>query len=355
MIIYRYLTKEIYTTLFATTLVLLLIFISQQLVQYLRLAASGDISTKLVALLLLLKLPVLLSLLLPLSLFLAIVLAYGRLYADNEITVMRSSGVGQKNILRTNIRFSIITTIIVAILSLWVGPTVSNYSDHILSGTSSVLDLILPNRFTPIAKGKWIFYVDATSKDKKNLHHIFATEQTPNSNAPLDIVIAQGGHPYVDKNTGDSFLVLTDGYRYSGIPGNNNYRIAKYDEYGIRLQQETTWQQDESNASTLALWKERDQRLSMTELQWRFAFPISAFILTLLATPLSRIKPKHGRYSRIAAASLCYIIYANLLFLARAWLKKGFIVPIVGMWWAHGIMLLFALFLLSRQVKKKFK
>lgn len=361
MIIYRYLTKEIYTTLFATTIVLLLVFISQQLVQYLRLAATGEIPPKIVALLLLLKLPVLLTLLLPLSLFLAIILAYGRLYADNEITIMQSAGVGYHDLLRTNIKFSIIITIIVATLSLWIGPTVSNYSDHLLSGSSpsSMLELVLPNRFTPVAKNKWIFYVDATSKDKKNLHNVFAAEQpnaaTLNSNTPLGIVTAQGGYSYTDKNTGDSFLVLTNGYRYAGIPGTNNYRIVKYDEYGIRVQQESAWQQDESNTSTLALWQARTQRLAATELQWRIALPLSALILTLLGTPLSRIKPKHGRYAKIAAAALCYIIYANLLFLARAWLKKGFLVPIVGMWWAHGIMLLFAIFLLTRQNKRNFK
>ena len=356
MIIYRYLTKEIYTTLFATTLVLMLVFISQQLVQYLRLAALGEISTKMVALLLLLKLPVLLALLLPLSLFLAIIVAYGRLYAENEITAMRSAGIGQDELLHTNIKFSLVVTLIVAMLSLWIGPAVSNYSDHLLSGTSSILELIFPNRFTAVAKGKWVFYVDAASKDKKNFHHVFAAEQVDekniNSNSPLGIVIAQGGYSEIDPKTGDPFLVLTNGYRYSGIPGTNNYRFAKYDEYGIRVQQETTWQQDESNTSTFALWQKRDQKLAATELQWRIALPLSTFILAALGTLLSYVKPKQGRYAKIAPAALCYIIYANLLFLARAWLKKGLLTPLVGMWWAHGIMLLLVFFLLTKQKNK---
>ena len=355
MILYRYLTKEIYTTLFATTIVLMLIFISQQLVQYLRLAALGEISTKIVALLLLLKLPVLLALLLPLSLFIAIIIAYGRLYADNEITIMRNSGIGQNKLLNINIRFSLIVTFIVALLSLWVGPTVSNYSDHLLAGTSatSLFELVVPNRFTSIAKGKWIFYVDSSSKDRKNFRNIFAAEQldekTLNSNAPLGIIVAQGAYPKIDEKTGESFLVLTNGYRYAGIPGANDFRLAKYDEYGIRVQSESTWQQDESNTSTLTLWENRTQKLAATELQWRLAMPLSAFILTMLGTLLSRVKPKHGRYAKIAPAALCYIIYANLLFLARAWLKKGVLVPSLGMWWVHGLMLLFIFFLLQRR------
>ena len=354
MIINRYITKEIYTTLFATTIVLLLIFVSQQLVQYLRMAAIGDISTKLVVLLLLLKLPILLSLLLPLSLFLTIIIAYGRLYADNEILVMQTSGMGQDEILHINIKFSLIITTIVAALSLWIGPAVSNYSDHLLSGTpSSMLELVLPNHFTTIAKGKWIFYVNSTSKDKKKFYSIFAAERPDENNAnnknPLGIIVAESGYSKIDKSTGDQFLVLTNGYRYSGIPGTNNYRIAKYDEYGVRAQQEVNWQQDESNTSTISLWQGRNQRLAATELQWRLALPLSAFILTLLGTPLSRIKPKHGRYAKIASAALCYIVYANLLFLARAWLKKGLLTAATGMWWVHGLVFLFAVFLLFRK------
>jgi len=354
VLIYRYITKEIYTTLFATTIVLLLVFVSQQLVQYLRLAAVGEVSTKLVILLLLLKLPVLLSLLLPLSLFLAIVIAYGRLYADNEILIMQASGISFDDLLYNNIKLAAGITLIVATLSLGINPMVSNYSDHLLSGTSSsVLDMVLPNHFTSVAKGKWVFYVNSASKDKKNFHNIFAAERPDensiNNNIPLGIVVAHGGYSEIDKNTGDQFLVLTDGYRYSGVPGTNNYRIVKYDEYGIRAQQESNWQQDESNTPTFTLWQDRTQRLASTELQWRLALPISAFILTLIATPLSRIKPKQGRYAKITAAALCYIIYANLLFLARAWLKKGIFTTAIGMWWAHGLMLLLAIFLLTRK------
>ncbi|MCK1850937.1 LPS export ABC transporter permease LptF, partial [Legionella pneumophila] len=43
MIIFRYLTKEVFLTLIALTAILVLIFMSNQFIQYLNRAASGSI------------------------------------------------------------------------------------------------------------------------------------------------------------------------------------------------------------------------------------------------------------------------------------------------------------------------
>jgi lipopolysaccharide export system permease protein len=365
----------------ATTLVLLLIFISNQLVRYLQFAAAGEMSSHAIALLLLLQIPPLLSLLLPLSLFLSILLAYGRLYADNEMTVLAACGVGPDKLLSITMKFSLVIFIVVGILSLWITPKVSLYSDQILSGkTSNILEVLLPNRFQSINKGKWIFYVGAASRDKKNFQEIFAAEQpstspeiaskpssepmaeastTKSSNQhPLGVVFAKGGYQKAGENKDNSFLVLTNGYRYEGVPGQKDFKIIKYDEYGVKiLQAADTWKEDASNLSTAALWKKQstgDDR-AVAELQWRISLPITAIILTLLGSVLCKIKPKQGRYAKILPAAICYIGYAQLIFLCRAWLKKGMLPSFLGMWWVHLLMLALIIFLVSKQISKKAK
>ena len=59
------------------------------------------------------------------------------------------------------------------------------------------------------------------------------------------------------------------------------------------------------------------------ELQWRFALPISVLMLALLAIPLSHVRPRQGRYSHILPAILIYIVYMNLLFIARNWVERN--------------------------------
>lgn len=353
MIIKRYLAKEVYNSLFATSLILLLIFLSNQMVRYLQGVASGELSGKAVAMLTLLALPHLLSMILPLSLFLAILFTYGKMYVDNEMTILFGCGFGQPDLLKTTIKFSALTFVIVGVLSLWLDPKVSNYSDQILSGnTSTVLDLLTPNRFQSINNGEWIIYVDKTSRDKKHLNNVFVAEQPKAVNEsqlkPLGIVFAKTGSQKINHENGDLYLVLQNGHRYEGSAGQNEFKSIKYNEYGIKLQQKVSnLPSDADSVSTYELWQKRSDTLYMTELQWRLSMPISAIILTLLSVALSKINPrKSGRYAKLFPATVSYIVYVQLLFLSRAWMKKSVLSPILGMWWVHGLFLIFVIMLL---------
>ena len=90
MILFRYLAKEVGTTLIALTSILILIFMSNQMILYLNGAANGRIPGGLVLKLMMLELPNLLCLLLPLGFYFSILVAYGRLYADSEMVVLQA-------------------------------------------------------------------------------------------------------------------------------------------------------------------------------------------------------------------------------------------------------------------------
>src|SRR3990170_4298403 len=355
-IVTRYLAREVYAAMSVAIIVLLFIFLSNQFVRFMHSAAGGMLSGSAINILLLLQLPILSAVLLPASLFLGILLAYGRLYADSEMTILAACGMNPGRLLRTTMSFSVVVMIFVAVLSLWLHPKVYKYSDHIASCVTSVnLDMIKANNFNLIANGKWIFYVSEVSSKDKQFYNIFAAQQPDDqdykNNSDLCVVTAKSGYKKIDPKTGDLYMILVDGYRYVGTPGQKDYEVMKYDEYGLRMQQEVVaWRGDASSIPTLQLWNTRQDRLAVAELQWRISLPLSALILTLLGTPLSKIKPKRGRYAKIAPAVLLYVIYANFLFLTKAWIKSGALTPVLGMWWVHGLMLILAIFLIGQQV-----
>ena len=105
MIIFRYLSKEIFASLLAVTMILLLIFMSNQFVRYLGSAATGKIALMAMLNLMVLEIPHLLGILLPVSLFIGLMLAYGRLYADNEMLVLATSGVSLSTVRAERPRF----------------------------------------------------------------------------------------------------------------------------------------------------------------------------------------------------------------------------------------------------------
>ncbi len=356
-IINQYLAREVYTSMLVVIVVLLAIFLSHQFVRFMHMAAAGTVPGHGIRILLLLQLPILSAILLPVSLFLAILLAYGRLYADSEMTVLVACGVSPLRLLKTTFAFSTVVMVLVALLSLWINPRVYNYSDRILSGAISqtALDLIKPNSFTPMIKDKLIFYVDVASQNKEQFSRVFVAEQpdvnNPGSKTNLSLVMAKSAYQKVDQKTGDLYIILIDGYRYVGTPGQKDYEMMKYDEYAVRVQQDiASGKIDASSKPTFELWHERHDKLAVAELQWRISLPLSALILTLLGTPLSKIRPRHGRYAKLIPAILLYITYANFLFLAKAWMKSGVLPPALGMWWVHGVMLIAAIFLIGQQV-----
>lgn len=348
--------REVYAAMLATMVVLLFIFLSNVLVRFMHSAASGVLSGSAVKLLLLLQIPILSAVLLPASLFLGILFAYGRLYADSEMMIFSVCGIDPKRLLVTTLFFSGVVMILVAVLSLWINPKVYKYSDHITSGaTSTSLEMIKPHTFNEVDKGKWIFYVESIASDKKYFYNIFAAEQPDPSNyvnnSSSCVVTAKSAYQKTDPNTGDLYMVLVDGYRYAGVPGEKDYEVIKYSEYGIQIKPDkVVWHGDESSMPTLKLWNERKNNLAAAELQWRVSFPLSALILTLIGTPLSQVKPKQGRYAKFAPAILLYIIYANFLFLAKAWIRRGVLTPLIGVWWVHGLMLTLAVFLIGKQL-----
>jgi lipopolysaccharide export system permease protein len=65
--------------------------------------------------------------------------------------------------------------------------------------------------------------------------------------------------------------------------------------------------------------------------------------------PLSALRPREGRYARVAVAILFYFVYANLLSAAQVWIETGRLPPAAGTWWVHVIAALSGLTLLHRQ------
>jgi lipopolysaccharide export system permease protein len=71
--------------------------------------------------------------------------------------------------------------------------------------------------------------------------------------------------------------------------------------------------------------------------------PIMAFVLALLAVPLSHLRPRQGRYARIGLAILLYFLYSNLLSAAKIWLARGAVPAVLGLWWVHAALVGLAL------------
>jgi lipopolysaccharide export system permease protein len=348
VIISRYLVKEVVTTLVAVTLILLLIFLSNQLVRYLSYAAAGKIAASFVLQMLAFEIPNLLSLLLPLGLYLGIILAYGRLYADNELPVLNACGFGIGRLVYITSLLALVISLVVLVLTLWVNPMIATQKAKGLTN-DNLLGTVRPGRFQVMNNGHNVVYVEKISRNRQTAKNIFIAEEPKSDSDNQSWVVVSAANAHQAYNPiGQKFIVTTDGYRYDGTPGDNDYKIIQFKKYAVRLPDApvSSAHQDEEAMPTTVLWHHYQKPNAAAEIQWRVSMPITVFVLTLIAIPLSRVRPRQGRYANLLPAMLIYIVYVNLLFMARNWVEQKMISPWVGMWWVHVLLMLVAFLLL---------
>jgi lipopolysaccharide export system permease protein len=352
LIVFRYLSREVLLTLSAVSAVLLVIIMSGRFIKYLAQAAAGLLDPGSLFLIMGFRLPGFLQLILPLGLFLGILLAYGRLYLESEMTVLSATGMSQQRLLAMTMFPATLVALVVAWLSLSLAPQGANQFQLLLNKQDALteFDTLEPGRFQALRDGTRVTYTEKLSDDRINLGGVFISQKNVSADEKKDrgisVLVAENGRQEI-RADGNRYLILENGYRYDGNPGQADYRAIKYEEYGVLLPKPDVSDEvtDRDAMPTGSLLGSDDIR-SRTELQWRLSLPLLVFIVTLMAVPLSRVNPRQGRFLKLLPAILLYMAYLTILIAARGALEKGKIPPTLGLWWVHAIFLVIGLGLL---------
>lgn len=345
----KYIAREVLQTFLGVTLVLMLIFLSKLLVGYLAEAASGEIPSDLILALMTLKSLKYLTLILPLSLFLAILLVQGRMYSDSEMVAITACGIGTLQLYKPLFFVAIPVVLILTGLSLYALPWTERLEDTLLSEAQKNLEVtgIQAGRFREGASNERIIYTEEISSDRSLMKNLFIYTRKGDRQILLS---SKKGRLELDEKTNDRYLLMLDGTRYEGTPGDADYKIIKFKEHSLLIKPgvTATGGPQRNALATKMLWNSDDKN-HIAELQWRISMPLSALVLVLLALPLGKVDPRKGRYGKLFIAILLYIFYVNLLAVAQSWTIKGEISTSLGIWWVHGVVLLLVAILLVRR------
>lgn len=341
MIILRYLTKEVLQTTFAVTGVLLVIIMSGRFVKYLAEAAAGEMEPSVLFSIMLYRLPGFLELILPLGFFISILLAYGRLYTDSEMTVLSSCGVSRKKLIAwTYVPATLIATII-ASLSLWLTPLGIQEAEVILAQQKARNDFetMQPARFQLSSNKTLVSYTETISNDQQLLHHFFLASMAKSASESLMAMRSETAEYIVDETLDQRYLLLKSGTRYEGQPGSANYRITEFSEFAqhIDTPKEIVVTRNAVNRTpTIALIGSTSPD-HQAALQWRLSSPLVVLIITLLGVIFSHTNPRRGRYAMLFPSILLYLIYLVLLNAARGAVEEQRLSTMVGLWGVHAI------------------
>lgn len=353
MLIFRYLAKEVFITLASLTGILMLIFMSNQFVRYLSRAANGQIPGMFILKLMLLEVPNLSALLLPLGFYIALLIAYGRLYADSEMTVLQACGYGPSQLLKHSFVMALGVAGFVAMMMIWASPVIAVERARLLrtSGVQTLIQTIVPGRFNAVSSGRQVFYVESMTGDHTKAEHVFLARHVIKDNLPHWTVLwADRAFVQTDPATQEDYVVLQQGQEYEGVPGRADYQTAQFKEYKARLAHPVFMPDKDIRTmptrGLLPFFNTDNRRVA--ELQWRMSVPLMVLTLTLVAVPLSRVDPRSGKFARLLPAILLYFMYANFMFVTRDWIVSGKIAPWPGMLWLHALVAGIGLLLIWR-------
>lgn len=344
----RYILRETVQVWLAVTGVLMVILVTNQFAKVLGDAATNKVPRDALLMVLGLSSVQYLTILVPVGLFLAVLLALGRLYRDSEMYALMACGVGPAQLYRPIMGLAVLLAAMIGWVAMDVVPSASQEVRRIgqEARARSDLQMMEAGRFASFAGVNIVVYAEKTDADGQ-LRNVFVERRQDNI---VEVIVARTAFQRDTEDPNTKLLIFTDGQRYEGEPGSHAFRIISFAEHGIpySLPEQQPLEHGPKGRSAAALF-ESGTPADIAELQWRLSIPLMVLVLAFMAVPLGRSSPRQGRYAGLAIGVLIYISYANLLGAAKAWVERGKIPPLLGLWWVHALFLGVALVLLLRR------
>lgn len=347
-VIDRMMCQELLKTLLSILLVLVTIIVSRKFLGILTKAIEGEVATETVFSLLGLKTLSAIAVLIPPSLFMAVLTLMGRMYRDHEISVLASAGIGARRLYRALAWTVIPLLLLSAYMALEVMPWSERQAQQLLMRDVETHDIrgIKPGRFNEFSAGDVVLYAEALDASQDMLNIFVQSRQSDSTG----VVIAERGRLQRADN-GDNFVVLNNGRRYQGIPGQADYVISQFDEYAVRIggpEEMSATLRREGTASLELLAAGTPKELA--ELQKRIGIPLGVVALALLAVPLARVSPRQGPYASVFSAFIIYIVYENAQKISQGLVMSEKIAPWVAYAAIYGLLLLMTLVLFAKNL-----
>jgi lipopolysaccharide export system permease protein len=350
MIFSRSIVAELTSTASAVFTVLFSIIFSVGLVRILGQAAGGRVDNQavleLVALTALTWLPVVLTL----TLFIAVLMTLSRAYRDSEMVVWFATGQSLVAWIGPVLRFAWPIVIAIALLAFFVSPWSQAQIEESRDRFARRDDVsrVAPGRFIESGAADRVFFVESVDFSGGEVRNVFVSAK---SGGRETLVVAENGVIEVAPN-GDRFIVLRQGRRYEGNPGQLEYRTLEFDRYAIRLESRPDRPIGERRAKTLTTFQLLTQPTptNLGEIVWRISSPVMALLVTLLAIPLSYTNPRVGRSINLIIAVLAFAVYVNLLNTVQAYVQQERISFGLGVWVLHAAVLAVIVVMFARRL-----
>jgi len=323
MIFHRALRRELAASAGATFTVLFTVLVTWTLISILGKAAGGKVASgdvvALIAFAMLNYLPTILTL----TSFISVLAVVTRTYRDSEMVVWFASGLSLTRWIRPVLMFGLPLVVLTGALSLFVTPWAKMKSAEFVQRFEKREDLkkVSPGQFKESSSANRVFFVEGVAGEATVVQNVFVNTVEDKLNT---VVVAKEGVIEPD-GKGGQFLVLKNGRRYQGTPGQADFRSMEFERYSMRVATQGPVATDAlpSDALSTQALLETPNRATRAELVYRIGAPITCLLLILLAIPMGFVNPRAGSATNLILALLVFITYLNLSRMLQASVAQG--------------------------------
>ena len=279
--------------------------------------------------------PSLLLLTIPMTLIVSIFLVIGRLMTDNEMIVLRTSGMSFGTISRPIIYFAFFICVLSFFFSLYLAPQGLQAFNQILykviAGKAAIV--FEEGTFSTTFKDTVIF-IDK-KVDDNHFKGVFINRKEGKAKS-MTIIAAEA---VFESRPDESKIMLTlqDGIIHT-LGKERASTEMSFKRYTLNL---TLGRSDDQNKPLeeilfLELWRKRTNRTYLIELHKRLTLPLTCLIFAFLAPPLALKTGKTGKLGGVAISLIIVLVY-YLLFMFGGSLSESESIPFFISAWGPNI------------------
>jgi lipopolysaccharide export system permease protein len=340
--LYLYILKEITVPFILGFAVFTFVLLMGRFMKLADLVIAKGVPVSDVARLLLYMLPSFSFITIPMAFLLALLLAFGRLSADNEVTALKSGGISLYGILPPVFIFAIFAYIATSVITVYALPWGNTAFKTLLYNAINVrVNISLKDQVFNDDLPGLVIYVARYDESNHQISGVLIYDER--NTAEPSTIIARSGMIMTDPARKALRLRLIDGGIHR-MQGKTGYQLMEFASYDLSINFDQKYKivptvneldmtfkelQDATKASGVSPEILRDLRL---EFHRRLAFPFACFVFALIGVPLGLQNRRSGKSSGFSLCLAVILTYYIVLTIGKTLGQRAVVSPVIAMW-----------------------
>jgi lipopolysaccharide export system permease protein len=295
----------------------------------------------------------------PMALLLGVLLAFGRLSSDHELTAMKASGISLFQLVPPVIAVSLFCYVLAAFMALYALPWGSqSFKNTLYQIARSKAHIEFKPRVFDDTFGGLVFYADGMNPQGNQMEGVLIQDERDKEKS--QVILSRKAELLSDPDKEEIILILQDGSIHIKDQSGRFYRKIDFDYYRMRLQigeflgGDRRVRMMDSEKSLGELEEEIKQKEACGEdcinekvvLQEKYAIPFACIVFGIMGVAIGVRPPRAGRSYSLVKSLAVILGYYILMTAMETLAERKLLSPTIATWIPNAVFLTLGVYLL---------